>query len=212
MGKFIDLTGRRFSRLVVIERAENTKGGQARWLCRCDCGKGSTVRGTLLLSGHTVSCGCYHRETFTNTKHGKRKSRIYRIWGAIKTRCYNPKATNFKAYGGRGVKICDEWRNDFKTFYEWAMAHGYTDDLTIDRIDVNGNYEPSNCRWATRKEQDQNKRGVKSLTFQCKTHTLREWADITGIHPSAIKERLKRGWSIEKALTTPSKAQKSGTS
>ena len=164
MAKFNDLTGKRFGRLIVVERAENyiSPQGQARkrWLCKCDCGNMVIVPARSLINDASKSCGCLQKEIAKNTftRHGKRGSRLYIIWSSMKTRCYNGKSRAYKWYGGRGIKICDEWLNDFQAFYDWAMANGYKDDLTIDRIDVNGNYEPSNCRWITISEQQKNKR------------------------------------------------------
>jgi hypothetical protein len=133
--------------------------------------------------------------------HGKRKTRLYRIWANIKTRCTNTNDPHFDRYGGRGITICDEWKNDFKAFYDWSMSNGYADDLTIDRIDNNGNYEPSNCRWVTVAEQNRNKRNVKYITYNGETHTISEWTDILHLGKETIRERLKRGWSETEAIT-----------
>lgn len=160
MGRLIDLTGQRFGRLVVIEQApRDSRYHGAMWRCRCDCGCETIVEARNLKTGNTSSCGCYHRERQRAAKtHGKSGSRLHRIWKAMHTRCYNPNSSAFKYYGGRGIEICDEWVRDFEAFHLWAVAHGYADDLTIDRIDVNGNYDPSNCRFVAMAEQNQNKR------------------------------------------------------
>lgn len=158
------LTGKRFGRLLVLGRVENhrTKGGksQVQYKCQCDCGNIIVARGESLCSGNTKSCGCYEHDVHIamNTTHGKTGIRLYRIWQGMKQRCYYKKSTYYKDYGGRGISICDEWKNDFQVFYNWAMSHGYSDKLSIDRINVDGNYEPSNCRWATNSEQQLNKR------------------------------------------------------
>lgn len=141
-----------------------------------------------------------------NYKHGlgNTKNRLYRIWANMKSRCYNPKASRFEHYGGKGVTICPEWRNNFQAFHDWAMSHGYSDELSIDRIDVNGNYEPDNCRWERPKAQSNNLSVNRKITFNGVTRTLSEWATVTGINRGTIAARLDlRGWTVEQALTIP---------
>lgn len=138
-----------------------------------------------------------------NFKHGKRNTRLYRIWLQMKNRCYNKRSDRYKDYGGRGIVVCVEWRNSFELFYDWSMSHGYSDELTIDRIDNDGNYEPSNCRWVTIKEQSRNTRNNRSLTLNGETHCLIEWAEITGLGRQCIYNRLRYGWTVEDALTKP---------
>ena len=161
-----NLIGQRFGRLTVTKRAGSDKSCRnAIWECKCDCGSVSLVTTGHLTSGHTRSCGCLKKEIVNDGQfkqlHGKSHSRQYSIWAGMKARCSYPKDCKYHLYGGRGITVCDEWRNSFKAFYDWAMANGYRDDLTHDRIDSNGNYEPSNCRWATYSEQNKNRRKYK---------------------------------------------------
>jgi len=154
-----DLTNKTYGKLSVIKRVENNKHGKSQWLCKCECGGTKIVSGRGLNSGDTRSCGCLRRNS--GFKHGLRFTRQYRILQNMKSRCYNPKATKYINYGGRGIKICDEWLDEEKgieNFYNWSIENGYSDDLSIDRIDNDGDYEPDNCRWVTYKEQNLNKR------------------------------------------------------
>lgn len=132
--------------------------------------------------------------------HGKRKTRLYRIWTNVKTRCYNENDPHFKRYGGRGITVCEEWRNSFEAFYNWAVSNGYSDELTIDRINNDGNYEPSNCRWVTFKEQNQNKRNVILLTYEGETKSCAEWCRILNLGKDTIRQRYHKGWTTEECL------------
>lgn len=210
MGKRIDLTGQRFGRLVVEGFAHTDKYKRAMWNCKCDCGKRITTLGVSLRRGETKSCGCLHREMAAKSikeqsiTHGKSYTRLYSIWHGMISRIENENQMYFKNYGGRGIQICDEWREDFQKFYDWAVRHGYEEHLTIDRIDVNGDYCPENCRWATVKEQARNRRNNKTLTYHGETMPLAAWSERTGIKFSVLWDRLYNFyWSVEEALETP---------
>lgn len=203
MAKIVDLTGKKFNRLKVLKPVGKTNQGKILWLCQCDCGNLCKATTGGLNSGNNQSCGCLHKETFTSKTHGKRYTRLYCIYIHMKERCYNQNEKNYNDYGGRGITVCDEWQ-EFIPFYEWAMNNGYADNLTLDRIDVNGNYEPSNCRWATPKEQANNRRTNRLITYNGETHNIAEWAKIKKIKYGTLQSRItKRKWNIEKALNTP---------
>lgn len=205
MPKLKDLTGHRFGRLTVVERAENI-GKKTAWLCKCDCGNSKIVSGSSLHSGDVQSCGCLWRDTVpehnkeVNLRHGESHSKIHKTWRNMRYRCNNPNCMSYKNYGGRGITICKEW-DSYESFRDWALANGYSEGLSIDRIDVNGNYEPSNCRWVSTKTQNNNTRKNHYLTYNGVTHTIQEWSDITGINWTTIKARIDMGWTVEKALT-----------
>lgn len=200
-GNPIDLTGQRFGRLTVLEVSPKRARRELMWVCQCDCGNVVTVRGKCLRKGETKSCGCYNKEVSSKrnkvlaTKHGWYGTRLYRIYRRMKDRCTNPNVPMYHHYGGRGITVCDEWMNDPKAFCEWAMANGYEDNLTIDRIDTNGNYEPSNCRWVTNIQQQRNKRNNVTLTYNGETKCITEWAEMYGIARSKIYQRIRSGWS-----------------
>ena len=159
--KTIDITGNKYNMLTVIKfNHSNKKSRKSYWLCKCECGNEKVICGNSLKTGNVKSCGCLLKRG--NTKHGLKHTRLYDILCGMKRRCYNPNQPCYKNYGARGIKVCDEWLNDPKAFYDWSITHGYKDDLTIDRINVNGNYEPSNCKWVSIKEQGRNKRNTKT--------------------------------------------------
>lgn len=202
MPKLIDLTGQRFGRLVVIERADNSADGRARWLCRCDCGQSKTVLGEHLKKGRTKSCGCAKSESSSKRfkKHGGRNSKLYRIWSNMKDRCNNPDCKVYSDYGERGIKVCKEWIDDFSAFQKWALANGYKEGLTIDRKDNDKGYSPDNCRWTDRKIQGNNKRNCRYITYKGQRKTVAEWSDITGIPHDTLLYRLNHGWETERIL------------
>ena len=195
----INELGNPYGNLTVIEYAGRTKGGDSRWLCRCKCGNTTTVaRGDLRKSyGGTKSCGCGRK-----TQGGGYKTPEYTTWKEMKRRCYNPRNSQYHLYGGRGIVICNRWRTSFINFFA-DMGPKPFSEATIDRINNNGDYEPSNCRWATKLEQGQNTRKARMLTHDGETMCLRAWARKLGITHRTLSVRLKRGWSIERALTTP---------
>lgn len=137
-----------------------------------------------------------------NYKHGMRYTRLYNIWRSMNQRCSNPNTKNYHRYGGRGIRVCDEWKHDFMAFHDWAMANGYSEELTVDRIDNEKGYSPDNCRWSTYKEQENNKSNSRIIECNGASHTLGEWSEITGIRLATIWDRLQRGWTPERALTT----------
>jgi hypothetical protein len=197
----IDLTGDRFGRLEVIEKSPkvgNGKKKRAYWLCQCDCGKKHTVRSDGLTSGDTTSCGCYSREQ--STTHGMRNTLVYRKWIALNSRCNNPKNASYSDYGERGITVCDRW-SKFENFLE-DMGLPPSAKHQIDRVDNEGNYEPSNCRWATPKQNSNNKRNNVVITHNGLTMTMREWSEYAGIGYSTFQYRLSVGWSMVKALNT----------
>lgn len=204
MPKKIDLTGKRFGYLKVVERSENTQYGEVCWLCECKCGTRKIIRGYSLRKGRTKSCGCLATEQSSenNKKHGMKGTRLYNIWQGMKQRTTNPNNNEYKDYGGRGIDICEEWKNSFEVFEKWANENGYEDNLTIDREDNEKGYSPDNCRWITQREQNRNKRSNHYLTYKGETKTLTEWAEATGISKAVLRYRVvKMGWSAEKALT-----------
>jgi hypothetical protein len=203
----IDMVGKRFGRLVVIGRADDIDPGRPRWLCRCDCGNERVVRGISLRKGDTKSCGCIQKERMkllseSHITHGKSKTRLYRIWFNIKCRCYKSSFPDYARYGGRGIKVCDEWKDNFQAFYDWSTSNGYLENLTIDRIDNDGDYSPQNCRWVNTEVQNNNTRRNYYITLNGETLTLSQWAKKCGINRNTLYSRItKYGWSVERALT-----------
>ncbi len=205
MGKRIDLTGQRFGRLVVEGFAYADKCRRSMWKCRCDCGKEKIVAMQPLRDGRIKSCGCEKAERCKKLKfkHGHKGTRLYNIWKGMNDRTNRKSSRNYINYGGRGISVCKEWQS-FEVFYKWAMEHGYQDDLSIDRIDVNGNYCPENCRWANAKIQANNSRRNAKIEYKGQTLTLQQWAEKLRINKTTLWNRLNAlGWSVEEALETP---------
>ncbi len=214
MRGFIDITGQTFNHIHVKEHIGSDKWGEAIFLCRCtECGKEFVAKSSVIRYGLKKSCGCVAKKELSERmkgqrpatwKHGEGKSRLFAIWSGMKTRCTNPNRKTYKHYGGRGISVCDEWFNSYESFRDWALANGYRDDLTIERIDVNGDYEPSNCRWCTWKEQANNKTNNRIIKINGVERTLSEWCDIYGINETTVNQRLNAyGWDEERAVTEP---------
>ena len=279
MGNFIDLTGKRFGRLTVIERADNSDKGRVRWKCRCDCGNNSVVRSSDLLSGATKSCGCLTKERiieannrkvvdltgkkfnmltaikitrieknskgrnvrywlckcdcggfkevdgfsltrghvkscgYNRKKYGAlvKDMKLYGIYQCMKQRCFNKNDINYKNYGGRGISVCDEWvgKNGFDNFYKWAISAGYDDskgrfEQSIDRIDVNKDYSPDNCKFSTMEEQCYNKRNTVKLEYNGGIYNLKELSELCQISADTLYQRIIRyNWSADRAINTP---------
>lgn len=199
--------GAKFGRLTVV--CEDGKRNPRYFVCACGCGTQKIVRLDSLRRGEIVSCGCYNREISRakNTKHGLSQGRIYRIWQGVKSRCLNPNNTSYNHYGGRRIVVCSEWM-EFEVFSRWAIANGYRDDLTIERIDVNGNYEPENCSWVPVAEQRRNTTRVHKIEIDGEAKTQRQWAAAVNMHQSTLRHRLGMGIPLEEAITTPVKPKR----
>lgn len=200
--------GQRFGRLVTIEKLDvRTKGGDSQYSCKCDCGAVKTVSSYRLKIGKTKSCGCYRKETTSKSfrTHGLRKSPEYTVWALMISRCHNKNNKSYERYGSRGISVCDRWKNSFESFLA-DMGNRPADGLQIDRINNDGNYEPSNCRWVTKTENARNKRSNVVIKYNGQSATVAEWGERIGINAKALRLRLfRRNWSIEKSLSTPLK-------
>lgn len=219
MRKNSEYIGKRFGRWIVLDFANDWDN--SKFLCRCDCGTEKIVRIYGLLYGRSKSCGCYSREVHRESmkevnkyhnpsyKHGGWKTRLFKTWDGMKYRCYYPNSKNYKRYGKRGISICDEWKNDFKAFRDWALTNGYRDDLIIDRIDNDGNYEPGNCRWVTHKESSRNTSTTCNYFYDGEYHTASELAEKYNINLATLKSRLHNKWSLEETLSVPTGGKRS---
>ena len=201
MRRFIDLAGERFGRLVASKRDQSSK----RWICICDCGNIVSVRADHLKDGHVLSCGCLSSESSKNrfTTHGMSRTRINRIWRGMKQRCFNPNATGYENYGGRGISVCSEWKNSFESFCDWAFKNGYSDSLSIDRIDGGGSYCPDNCRWETSFEQSRNTRANRVIDVDGNKMVLKDFCNMVGAPYHMVLKRLLRGWELYDAISIP---------
>lgn len=207
MKKSIEITGKIFNRLTVVKYS-HTQAYSDVYFCTCSCGNTCLAKGYLLISGKKKSCGCLKRENDLNrslkAKERRLKDPAYRlikVWKSMKYRCYNPKSIGYHRYGGRGIKVCDEWFENSKNFLKWAIDNGYKFGLEIDRINNNGNYEPSNCRWATSSQNSNNRSTNVMISFNGYNLNIKQWSEKTGFNCSLIRERLARGWSVEDCLS-----------
>lgn len=197
--------GQKFWKLTAIKEVpKKSKNNSRRFLWECDCGKTLECDISTVKRGNTKSCGCYKLNSLATRciTHGKSKTRIHRIWRAIKNRCNENSTAINPHYAGRGISICEEWVNNFEEFYKWSMDNEYADNLSIDRIRVNGNYGPDNCRWATRADQARNTRANHFIQFGGEKMCLQDWATRVGVTAGSLHRRIKL-WGLEKALTTP---------
>lgn len=214
MGKFVDLTGRRFGKLVVIERAGYSTDKSGRkyimWKCQCDCGNTKELRSNSLLGGGNVSCGCmYHAiRKKDSVKTNKNVRRLYMIWAGMKQRCYNENCESYKWYGAKGVSVCREWINDFRSFEKWSYDSGYKENLSIERKDPKGDYEPSNCEWIELPNQQDNKRNTVRIKINGKYFTLKEISELYGINRATLYSRYSNGASVDELLKPVGTAKK----
>lgn len=202
----LDIVGKKYNMLTVLERVGQTEEKRYLFRCKCDCGREKVIEGREIKRGRAKSCGNHHVEKIieANTTHGLSKDRLYNIHSSMKERCFNSNNKNFHGYGGRGITICDEWvgENGFLNFYNWSLKNGYKENLSIDRIDVNGNYQPSNCRWATNKMQQLNKRNTVMHTYNGASKPLVTWCEELELNYDSVWKRLyKYDYDFEKAIT-----------
>jgi len=213
MSTEIDISNKKYGKLTAIKKAFYKKG-KSYWVFRCDCGNEKIIIKDNVVKGQTKSCGCLQKEIAKITQlknraiHKKSRTRLYNVYSAIKARCYNKNVNNYNRYGGRGITVCDEWKNNFMSFYNWAIKNGYKENekrglCTIDRIDNNGNYCPENCRFVNNTIQARNTRKNHNITINNETKTLTEWIHIYKICQSTFFNRKKKGFSDIEALTKP---------
>lgn len=190
--------GEKYHHLTVISVAQN------QYVCRCDCGNTITIDKAWKVKTQYRTCGCL----YGCRKHGWSRTLLYKTWHNIRSRCKNPKATKYKYYGGKGIGVCEEWDNSFIAFKDWSLSNGYKVGLTIDRIDSNKDYSPDNCRWVDYKTQNNNLSNNHLITYNGETHSVYDWASRLNMKQNTLAERIRRGWSVERALTYPVKHKK----
>jgi len=200
----LDLSGRVFGRLAVVFRTEERKCGSIVWECRCECGKVVHAKSTNLHLGLTRSCGCYQKDMQRKavTRHGRARTPEYRAWADLKVRCTCQTNSRWDGYGGRGISVCERWLESFEAFFE-DMGERPSSKHSIDRIDNNGNYEPSNCRWATWEEQYKSRSCNVFIEYKGETDTISGWSRRLGIHRNTLDKRIKNGIPIEEAFNRP---------
>ena len=200
--------GKKYGRLTIMSIYHKTKGNPIYYNAICDCGKITKVQRSNLKNGHTVSCGCRQREIgfISNLTHGKSKTPLYQVYKGIKARCFNEHSQFYNYYGGRGITMCDEWRNDYSVFMNWCFKNGYKKGLQIDRIDTNGNYEPTNCRFVTCKINSRNRRNVHVVEYNGEQVFLIDLYKKSQVGRKAFYRRIQSGWSIKKAIETPNQS------
>lgn len=205
MPKPKDLTNIRFGKLIALRIVGKNKHNRYLWECLCDCGNKTIVQSVALSSGNTKSCGCLHSEKLVerNITHNMSKDRLYQRWQAMKRRCYGKNIKRFKDYGGRRIKVCNEWLHSFESFQNWALSNGYKKNLTIERRDVNGNYCPDNCCWITKKSQARNTRKNIYLTINGETKLLIDFAKENNLSPQLLRQRYHKGVAGEDILNPP---------
>lgn len=204
MGNYKDLVGYRFGKLIILRYLGSTiKGGHAMWECLCDCGNITTTTTNHLNAGHTTSCGCAGRQARlrAKTKHGDCGTRLYGAYRDMKSRCYNHRNVGYRHYGGKGIRVCEKWLDSYGAFKEWALLNGYNDELTLDRRDINKDYCPENCRWATFTEQQNNTSRTRRILYNGNTQSVAEWARELGLPYTILYSRLKQsGWDAVKVF------------
>lgn len=201
-----DLTGQQFGELTVVKRIDRKT-----WECKCSCGKVTTAYVYRLKNGGKKSCGCLSKSSQHKAKtNGYVLHPLYACYYRMRRRCESKADKSYLRYGGRGIKVCDEWKNDIMAFIKWGIENGYQEGLSIDRIDNDGDYSPDNCRWADATQQSNNRRTNKFVTYKGETHTVAEWSRIVGIRPLTLNARLVSGWSVEDALTVSTEERRYG--